>query len=573
MCYNFSIMYSNDEVREVKSKYIELMEKALDAYSIEHIKRYFSEVKEYGLKEHGFPRLTANIGILISHGRRTELLELFLEMMGFCCKNIPHVKAANDFSVREIISCIFEIEKCAAIDAKTVNRWKAYLSEIEPTECYSIFAKKETDKVKNWALFTAVSEFFREEIGLCNSREFIDVQLASQIQWLDENGMYMDGEGDNHQPIMYDLVPRGLFALLLNEGYRGKHYNEIDACLKKSALLTLKMQSPNGEMAFGGRSNQFIHNEPWMAAVYEYEAKRYAAKGDTKLVREFKSAIKRALSVTENWLSLKPVSHIKNRFPVETKYGCEEYAYFDKYMITVASNLYAAYLIADDAIPDYECSDIEPVVFETTEHFHKLFVKAGGYGLEFDLNADSHYDASGLGRIHKAGKHSAICLSVPCPKNPKYSVDIEKPCALSFSPGVCDNSGEWTFATDTESNYELVDSSCTCDSARVELCTRFKNGKNVVTEYEVSGNCVRIHVRGEGKVAYLLPAFLFDGESHTNIVCTGKEISISYKGDVCRYAVDGEISTMPILAANRNGHYKAYVATGEEHLAITVQII
>ena len=52
----------------MKERYINLMEKALSAYTDEHILRYLSEVKENGLKEHGFPRLTANIGILISHG-------------------------------------------------------------------------------------------------------------------------------------------------------------------------------------------------------------------------------------------------------------------------------------------------------------------------------------------------------------------------------------------------------------------------------------------------------------------------------------------------------------------------
>ena len=51
----------------------------------------------------------------------------------------------------------------------------------------------------------------------------------------------------------------------------------------------------------------------------------------------------------EEWLSKTPIRHIKNRFPTETKYGCERYAYFDKYMTTVASNLWAAYTICDDS--------------------------------------------------------------------------------------------------------------------------------------------------------------------------------------------------------------------------------
>ena len=108
----------------MKEKYIELMEKALSAYSDEHILRYFNDVKEKGLTEHGFPRLTVNIGILISHGRRRDLLPIFLEMMEFCCKTIPHVKAANDFSVREIVCCLLEIEQSRTVSKEEIEQLK-----------------------------------------------------------------------------------------------------------------------------------------------------------------------------------------------------------------------------------------------------------------------------------------------------------------------------------------------------------------------------------------------------------------------------------------------------------------
>jgi hypothetical protein len=108
----------------MKEKYIELMEKALSAYSDEHILRYFNDVKEKGLTEHGFPRLTANIGILIAHGRRKDLSPLFVEMMDVCCNMFlrPYVKAANEFSIREIVCCIKELEGAGAADAGDILR-------------------------------------------------------------------------------------------------------------------------------------------------------------------------------------------------------------------------------------------------------------------------------------------------------------------------------------------------------------------------------------------------------------------------------------------------------------------
>ena len=41
----------------MRQRYIDLMEKALSAYTDEHIQGYFSNVKKDGLSEHGFPRL------------------------------------------------------------------------------------------------------------------------------------------------------------------------------------------------------------------------------------------------------------------------------------------------------------------------------------------------------------------------------------------------------------------------------------------------------------------------------------------------------------------------------------
>ena len=288
----------------MKEKYLVLMEKTLSAYSSEHILRYFQQVKTNGLTEHGFPRLTANIGVLIAHGRRTDLLPVFLEMMDFCCQTIPCVKAANDFSVREIVGCLLEIEKSGMVSKENTARWRKDLSAIHPASCYNVFASSLSDSVRNWALFTAVSEYFRLKAGIGGQMDFIELQLGQQLQWLDENGMYMDHPGDqNRQPMMYDLVPRGLFSLLLSQGYRGTCYAPMDAALKKAGLLLLDMQSPNGEMPFGGRSNQFLHNEPWMIAVLEYEAKRYALEGNAALAARFKAASARALAVTEYWLN------------------------------------------------------------------------------------------------------------------------------------------------------------------------------------------------------------------------------------------------------------------------------
>ena len=555
----------------MKKKIIDLMERTLLAYSEEHIQRYFDEVKSVGLTEHGFPRLTANIGILIAHGRRRDLLPIFLQMMDFCTKTIPLVSAANDFSVREIISSIREVEAAGVVPSETILEWRSSLKTIVPETCYDVYAKTIEDPVKNWALFTGVSEYFRQNEGLADSEEFIEIQLGSQLKWFDENGMYMDAVGDNHQPIVYDLVPRGLFVMLLNEGYRGRYYEAIDDILRRSALHTLKMQSPNGEVAFGGRSNQFIHNEPWLIMTFEYEVNRYKKEGNLELMRKFRAASMRAIAVVEYWLSLDPIYHTKNRFPTETKHGCEHYAYFDKYMITVASMLHGAYLVCDDTIPNYTEEDTEPSVFATTDHFHKIFMKSGGYGLEFDVDADDHYDAMGLGRVHKAGAPSAIGMSVPCPSNPGYTVTTENNTALSYAPGVLNN-GEWIFATGADTKYDVVNLSAEKNCAVSEILCRFASGEVVKTDYAVNCDGVLIEASGKGDIAYMIPVFYFDGAEYSEIRIFDGGLEVNYKGWRSTVSTDGKISGGEVITSNRNGHYKEFFAVAKDSINLKIEI-
>ena len=109
-----------------KSRYLDVMEVAVGAYTPERTADYVKRVEKGMIKEHGFHRLTANVGILIAHGRLAEKKELFKHMMDLCCRQRPvaYVKngsqVGNDFGVKEIVSCLLEVEK-AGIFPKEVT--------------------------------------------------------------------------------------------------------------------------------------------------------------------------------------------------------------------------------------------------------------------------------------------------------------------------------------------------------------------------------------------------------------------------------------------------------------------
>lgn len=556
----------------MKTTYLALMEKTLSAYTIHHISHYFEKVKKDGLTEHGFPRLTANIGILIANGRRTDLSSIFFEMMEFCCKTIPTVKADNDFSVRELISCIQELEKTQAMQASVIARWKEYLAKIEIEKCYTVFAKSPTDKPNNWALFTGVSEYFRQSAGLCDSNDFIDTQIASQLQRFDGDGLYMD-KGETHNPITYDVVARGLMYLLLHAGYRGKYAQTIDEILKKSALYTLNMQSVTGEIPFGGRSNQFVFNEAWLAGIFEYEASRYKKAGNDALAQRFKGAANRALETVLFWLDKTPISHIKNRFSSDSRYGCESYAYFDKYMITTASFLYVASLFCDETIAAIDRTETA-IVWRTSDAFHKTFVKAGEYSLEFDTNADLCYDANGLGRIHKKGAPSTICLSLPFAKQPNYALNgFENQWSFSICPAIKDERGEWLFASEESVSYSLTDNTLDNENCCVVFECVFTNGKKAAFKCKVNKNGVSVQAKGATgeEIGVCLPIFSFDGEAYTKITEKNGVVFIEYDGWICEYKSE-RINYLDAEVANRNGIYKCYMATAVTKAEVQIRI-
>lgn len=556
-----------------KERYIKLMEAALSAYTDEHIFSYFERVKKEGITEHGFPRLTANIGILLCRGHRENLLPLFVEMMDLCIADMANPRNdiskgnGNDFSVKELIFCLLEVEKHALVPKEKTEGWRKTLATIEPEKTYTQFARKSTDIVNNWAVFTAVSEWMRRVIGLADTTDFVDLQLSSQTRYIDYNGMYRDP----HEPMVYDLVPRGLFCVLLHFGYDGVYRELIDAAQKKAGLLTLKMQSVTGEIPYGGRSAQFMHNEAQLALNMEFEANRYKREGNMALASLFKARAELALENIEYWFKKNPIHHVKNRYPLESGFGCEEYAYFDKYMITAASFLYVAYLFADDEIEAKEAKR-EPSVTFTSEHFHKCFMEAEEYFLEFDLLADLHYDEDGLGRVHKKGAPSPLCLSSSMTATPNYT--LSSPRAASMVPGYKE-SGEMILALSHEATYRPIGTQTTEDTAAVQMLSEFENGTVLLHDYKVSKSGVDITVReakGEKASCFSFLAFDFDGETSTEIAVSETSVSVTYEGWKCIYETNGRIFTKDEYAENRNGRYQVFYAEAKDVLSLHIAI-
>ena len=514
--------------------YLDFAEIAVKAYDDARMEEYVREGEAVGVQEHGFSRLASNLGRLVAAGRMTEkkpMLERMLTIACACAKKgkMPPKSGGNEFSVRELVSAVVALERAGTFPAKRIAGWKADLAAVDAERCYSSPERFKLGEPvgRNWPLFGAASEQARIHYGLGGDPKFVEDWVADQLRHFDRNGMYRDP----HEPIVYDFVGRLCYMQILRFGYNGSCRAKIEEKLTASAEPTLAMLSVCGEIPFGGRSNQFLHNNTMYAAVAEWYAAFFTKRGDAERSAQFRSAAARTVAALEPWVKDGKVFHVKNRFPkpeangtrnVDQKwFGCERYAYFDKYMVTMGSWAVLANEFAEAQplpVPG-ECSVPD---FSTSEHFHWRFAHSRNYTVQEDWDANTDYDATGIGRIHRRGAPPAICLSTPFAEKPCYHIGGAK------NPGT--------------------------------LAIAVSGGKMT---YEVGDWGVVIRVRDGG--ALTLPAFEFDGEEATRIELDAKLVKVFYRGWVCRYATSrGAFVDTGSWYFNRNGRYRRIDCTGKD---------
>lgn len=520
--------------------YLDLAEIAVGAYDDARMADYVREAEAAGVQEHGFPRLAANLGQLVATGRRSEMkptLERMLTVACACARKgkMPPKSGGNEFSVRELVSAVMALEKAGVFPAERIAAWKRDLAAVVAQDSYTTSDRALGRPLgENWPLFAAASEQARIHYGLGGDPVFVEAWVSDQLRHFDRKGMYRDP----HEPSVYDFVGRLCYMQILHFGYDGPCRAKIEEELIASAEPTLSMLSVCGEIPYGGRSNQFLHNNTMYALVAEWYAAFFAKRGDAATAARFRSAAARAVAALEPWVTGGRVTHVKNRFPkpaatsarnVDQKwFGCETYAYFDKYMVTMGSWAVLAHEISGGKpLPEPDESAAED--FETSEHFHWRFRHSRNYTVQEDWNANPQYDATGIGRIHRRGAPSAICLSTPFAERPNYCIGVEK------NPG--------------------------------PMAIAVRDGKMT---YEVSDWGVRLDVRGG---VLTLPAFEFDGEEATRIAFEPKLVKISYRGWTCRYATRGGTFAETGLAYfNRNGRYRRIDCSGEGNFSVYVTI-
>ncbi len=380
-------------------------------------------------------------------------------------------------------------------------------------------------------------EMLKKQQGIADNRAFIEGHLATQISRFTPFGMYRDPAN----PLTYDAVPRMNLSLLLFFGYGGAGRDDLAELLRRGALTMLLTMSPTGEFPYGGRSNQQNFNEATAALIFEFEAARYKKEGNPALAGAFKRAARLSALSVRRWLDLRPVRFIKNEFPAESQHGRQKgYGYYGVYSLLIASQFGFAGLVADPSIEE------RPVPFESgtyavglDEDFHKVFASCSGYHLEIDTRADLHYDATGLGRLHKFGVPTETALSTPIVSAPEYLVSsAESPRNVSIGPG-WEVNGRVHWLSDCSAEIGDVEFKTLAkkpEGVKFRLIYRGLPGCDRVVEiYEMGKAGVTVTYEVYGPADALLvqvPLILTDG-SHLSRIEAGKSFfKVFYQGHI-----------------------------------------
>lgn len=454
-------------------------------------------------------------------------------------------------------------------DRPTVDRWKRLLGSFDPEKNYGeVLGKRPAGDIYNFCTFGLAGEGMKRKYELAANDSFIERHLATQVIRFDPLGMYRDP----NCPMTYDAVPRMNLGLLFASGYRGPHFPFFDEMLRRGALTMLLCLSPTGEAPFGGRSNQQNFNEATIALICESEASRYQKAGHRELAGAFKRTARMATQSVRRWLDLMPVRFTKNEFPPESQHGRQkDYGFYSAYSQLIASQFGFAGWLADPGIAEGPApAEIGGYVIRLGDDFHKIFATCGGYHVEIDTRADLHYDATGLGRLHKSGVASETALSTPIVSRPDYLVSTStSPRNVAIGMG-WKRRGKIEWLSDMSGEIRSVDFQPLTESKnRVEFRVVYRGDRafgSISETYVLNRRGLEISGRigGPSAGAYLqVPLIETDGNHRSRIESDGRSFRVAYQGHVyrirCLTPGTVEARLEEFTAPNRNGIYRVGV--------------
>ncbi|MGN6371124.1 MAG: hypothetical protein ACTHN5_22950 [Phycisphaerae bacterium] len=356
--------------------------------------------------QYSTPAFALAAATLATHANRHELLEPATRAFACALTALAHHKAADghsDFYIPLLVHTYDLLKPTAS--PETLAAWQTQFKSLLPEKTYNMKLI-----AMNWNLVSSSGELLRRKDHLVAPDQrnaqwtYLENCLKGHLNTISPFGLFQDEPPKD--PMAYDAFSRlWLEDMTAANAYTGDSAQTIADALDKGALSGLLLLSPSGEWASGGRSAFHNWNEAENIVINEIAALREMHQHHREQAKMFKRAAHLAFQSMQRWI--RPTGELyilKNRAEPHERFAYEGYSGHSQYNLLPMAMLAMAYEHADDNVPERPIpSECFSYVFDLRTPFHKIAAASNGYYAYIDTDADPHYNATGLQRLHRAG--------------------------------------------------------------------------------------------------------------------------------------------------------------------------
>ncbi len=513
--------------------------------------------------QYSTPAFAQAAGVLVAYAGRTDLIEPAAKAMDWATARLKIRAAAGgheDFYPPMLAHGLMLLKPY--VTASRSATWESNLN-YDP---YAIY--RQAMGSMNWNIVSSCGEALLQKLGIRpTSNGYVAESWAAQGRhFTSPYGLYMEG------PMPYDHFPRIFLADVIEQGYTGPYSTEVKQALDRAAVASLFMQSPWGELPSGGRSAHHQWNEAEQCVTYEIYAAKAEAAGDLRMAAAYKRGAHLALSSMFRWVRPSgEMQVVKNWVNPSSRHAYESYSYHSQYNLLPMAMLATAYEYAassEDVAERPAPADTGGFVFHVPG-LDKVFANAGGTYIELDTIADTHYDATGLNRVHVKGVPPQLGPSDSLLSSSSYT--SPNPSSITTGVGVSwkDSTGAWR-TLGQMSSTEITSVTMTPISQApsrvvfdVVYSGNLPNVSSITERYTVTPSGVQLSTKLAGyggALRYVWPVLSNDGQTASTINVIGNTVWVSQGGVPQTFRAPGSQSVR--VEANAYSNHNGWARLG-----------
>jgi hypothetical protein len=455
------------------------------------------------------------------------------------------------------------------MDGTRVEGWRTMLASMDPYEIYRVRVGGPDGPGSNWNCLSLAGESILHSLGIRESIEYVEESLGEQGRFFqNEFGLYSEG------PLIYDAFSRGWLEDMLSHGYGGRYRTQLVEALERAGLASLLLQSPNGDLACGGRSSQHVWGEALEVLLFESRSDASYHLGDIFLAGVYKRAARRSFASILKWQRPEgDFSIVKNYVPPITSHGFEassSHSQYNMLMLTALGYAYERAGGAEEVAEKTTPTESGHYVLTLSEPFFKIIASCAGTQIIIVTKPEPQQSAMGLIRVQFLNCISALGPSEGLVLEPSFLLPGGPRINASIGVAWTTENGLQSLADilhchEVKSDVQVLQVDPWLCRLKVEYCLSSDLGPTVIEAYSLSPNQVNVEYNigiWDGDLFLRFLIFAGDGKNVSAIQIGERSVDVELCRKNIRYVVLGteSITVSDLIYPHRNGYMKLALA-------------